>query len=67
MMFSYATNLYLFGLLNAFELSPRSIVWFYMNKMKSESDLFKMHATASRLAQAEQKDFEKFINIISND
>lgn len=67
MLFIYATELYLSGLSDSYNLSPRSLVWLYMIKSKKDNELLKFYATASRLGQAEQKDFEKFINIIDND
>lgn len=57
-----ATELYLENVKNAFDLSPKSVVYFTVINQRKKQEKLKSDALAARLAQADSKDFQKFLD-----
>lgn len=64
-LYETASRLYLRGVTDAFEMSPRQLVWFSYIQSESDRTELSSRAVAARAAQAEQNDFEKFMRGLS--
>lgn len=60
-----ASDLVFDGITDAFEMSPRQIVWFSHRASRRRREELKALSISGRVAQAEGKDFEKFLKEIS--
>lgn len=59
-----ASDLYISGVGDAFDLSPKSIIWMrHRLGISQRRDLID-HATAARVSQAEKGDWAKFIKAL---
>lgn len=59
-----ASDLILDGMGDAFERSPKEILWFTHRSTRRRTENVKSMAVSSRVSQAEAKDYEKFMKSI---
>lgn len=64
-MYEAASDLLLEGVSDAFEMSPKTLVWLSVRAAEKRREIIRMQALTGRVAQAEKDDFDKFFKSLS--